>query len=180
MKNEKGKILESASGTSKRLIIDGAIIILALSLMSMIFVNFYLSRKISQITSGLPQINHETTHSQNLQKNTIPDIIYNLAGSIKKIEDKTFLMAAAMPQLDENNKPVVKTELKKIFTSSTTKFSYLTFVSKDDSGSKTPEETQISFTDLKIGDYVEVISNKNVKGEQEVEATKIRVLSSGL
>jgi len=69
-----------------------------------------------------------------------------------------------------------KIESRKVFVTSNTKFSRLTFVAQEGTSQKTPQETNIFFKDLKVKDYIEVISNQDISQSPEFEATQIRVL----
>ncbi|KPJ57233.1 hypothetical protein AMJ49_01315 [Parcubacteria bacterium DG_74_2] len=117
----------------------------------------------------------EAETPQEVPKITPPKVIYNLAGTITKIEKDTLSFEATIPQVDEAGQPITKTEMRKAIIAPLTKFTRLTFV-ETEPGRKTPKETQISFKDLKIGDYIEVISNQDISRAEEFEITQIRAL----
>lgn len=108
-------------------------------------------------------------------KVSLPKVLYNLAGTIKEIENQTILLEASIPQIDEAGQPVAKREMRRVKITNLTKFSLLTFV-ETQPGRKTPQETSITFKNLKVGDYIDVISNQDISQAEEFEATQIRVL----
>lgn len=107
-------------------------------------------------------------------KVTLPQVLYNLAGSIRKMEQDSFLLEASIPILNGNNQLTQKTEIRKVFVTPITRFSSLNFITQGNK--KIPQETKITFQDLKIGSYVEVISNQDIFQKPEFEATQIRIL----
>ncbi|MBZ9578501.1 hypothetical protein KJA14_01480 [Patescibacteria group bacterium] len=108
---------------------------------------------------------------------TQPKVLYNLAGSIEKIEflKDSLVLEATIIQIDETGQPIQKTEIRKVIVTPFTKFSHLTFV-ETEPNRRTPQEASITFKDLKTGDYIEVVSNQDISQAEEFEAIKIRVL----
>ncbi len=98
-------------------------------------------------------------------KTTLPKALYNLAGEIQKIEKEAIFFEATIPQLDNAGNSIQK------------KFTSLTFVEVEP-GKKSPQDKPITFQDLKIGNYIEVVSNHNIAELQEFEVTQIRLLSA--
>lgn len=107
---------------------------------------------------------------------TLPKILYNLAGPVKNFDKKSITFEASIPQLDEKGEAIAKIEIRKALITSATKFTHLTFVAQPGTNSQTPLETSITFQDIKIGDYIEIISNQDISQKEEFEATQIRVL----
>lgn len=110
-----------------------------------------------------------------VQKITPPKVIYNLAGIVQKKEINSIIFEANIPLTDETGRYTSKKEIRKAIITSYTKFTQLSFVEVEP-GKKTPTEKQISFKDIKVGDYIEVISKQDISHVEEFEATQIRVL----
>jgi len=113
---------------------------------------------------------------QQEQKITIPKVIYNLAGLVQKLEENSFILEASIPQLDQSGKVTQKKETRKINVTADTKFSRLTFVAQPGSTGKSPLETPMTFGEIKVGDYIEVIANQDISQAQDFEATQVREL----
>jgi len=109
-------------------------------------------------------------------KITLPTVLYNLVGPIQELEKNSLILEAGIIQLNEQGQPTHKIELRKVFVTSNTKFSRLTFVSQEGTNQKIPQETSIFFKDLKVKDYIDVISNQDISQSPEFEAIQIRVL----
>lgn len=105
-----------------------------------------------------------------------PGILYNLAGKIEKLEGETIVFEAIVPQIDERNQLLSKKETRRAIVTSNTSFIRLITAAQQESGAGTSQENQIGFKDLKIGDYIEVISGQNISQAMEFEAVKVRVL----
>jgi hypothetical protein len=105
-----------------------------------------------------------------------PGVLYNLAGKIEKLEEGVIIFEAIVPQIDERNQLLSKKETRRAIVTSNTGFSRLIIATQQESGAETSKENQIDFKDLKIGDYIEVISSQNISQAMEFEATKIRAL----
>ena len=109
-------------------------------------------------------------------KITMPEILYNLTGIIQEIERNSIVLEVNIPYVDETNQIVHKIEIRKAIINTDTKFSDMSFIDTEDANRKTIQESEIIFQDLKIGDQIEVISNKDIKDKQEFEAVKVRIL----
>ena len=109
-------------------------------------------------------------------KITLPKIIYNLAGTVKNFDKKSITFEASIPQLDEKGEAITKIEIRTALIAPTTKFTRLSFVTQPETDRQTPLEISITFQDIKIGDYIEVISNQDISQKDEFEATLIRIL----
>ena len=112
------------------------------------------------------------------EKITTPTVIYNLAGSIEEIRERIIVFEAVIPQIGEGNQLIPKKETRRVLVGLGTEIYSLNYVLHEETGKKIPKETKLSFEDLKVGDYVEVISSENIRDKEEFGATKIRVLSS--
>lgn len=177
---EKGEEIfsQSQGKIPARIIIIGAIAIFIVSISSVLFSNYYLSKKIAEIESRL-KLPQEAELPQKGPKISIPKILYNLAGVIQKLEKSSLVLEATIPQLDETGQLTQKTEIRRVIVGSATKLSRLAFVTEEGTDRRISKETPIILRDLKIGDYIEVISNQDISGKQEFEATKIRILPKG-
>jgi len=113
---------------------------------------------------------------QENQKITVPKVIYNLAGLVQKLEENSFILEASIPQLDQSGKVTQRKETRKINVTSGTKFSRLTFVAQPGSTGKSPLETPMTFGEIKVGDYIEVIANQDISQAQDFEASQVREL----
>jgi len=115
---------------------------------------------------------------EKVQKIILPKTLYNLAGIIQEIETDSLTFEARIPQLDDKGEPIEKTETRKALITPVTKFTRLTFIETEDPKRRVPQETEIAFKDLKIGYYIEAISNQDISQREEFEVIQIRVLSS--
>lgn len=139
-------------------------------IVSLIFLDYY-SKKLSEL---MPLTKKEIT--EELPKVTVPKILYNLTGSVQKLNSGSFLFEATIFQPYEKEQPSKITEMRKVLVTPVTKFCRLTFVVQEGTNTKTPQETPLKFQDLKLGDYVEVISNQDISQAEEFEATQVRIL----
>lgn len=148
-----------------------SLILVFIILVGLISYNFFISKP---PYPPIPEV-EKPKEVQETQKITPPKILYNLSGPIQKIEKDSIIFLAIITQFDETGQPIEKTETRKAIITPFTKFSQLTFV-EIEPGRKTPKETQISFKDLKVGDFVEVISNQDISRAEEFEAIQVRIL----
>lgn len=112
-------------------------------------------------------------------KIVLPKILYNLAGSIKSLEKSAVILDAYIPYLDENGDPAKKNEIKKALVTSDTRITRLTFVAEPGSDRRSPQENPVGFSELKIGDSIEVVSNQDITDKAEFDAILIRILQTG-
>jgi regulatory protein YycI of two-component signal transduction system YycFG len=110
------------------------------------------------------------------QKITVPKVLYSLAGLVQKVEENSFTLEASIPQIDASGNPVQKKEIRTVKVTPATTFSQLTFVIQEGEAGKVPVEKPMSFSDIKIGDYVEVISDQDISQASEFEASQTRFL----
>ncbi len=154
------------------LIVIGGILILAIFLMIGCFRESISKNLKYQISEG-----DETKPRKEQEIQVIlPEILYTLTGTIQKLEKESFVFEASIVQLDKNNQISYKTETRKVSIATTTKITRLSFVSSGDKDQKYPQEAVISYNDLKVKDYIEVISDEDISQAPEIIATQICVL----
>jgi len=134
----------------------------------------YYQAKLIEVKPSAPE---DETPSE-IPKVTTPRVLHNLVGTIKEFEENTIIFEAIISQVDEKNQLISKKEMRKAAIDPTTEITYLTFTIHEETGKKIPKELKITFEDLKIGDYIEVLSNENISEKERFEASKIRILSS--
>jgi len=159
----------------KEIVIIGLILIL-ISLVFLIYLNYHFSKKISQLELEFQKTAISKKETKEPPKVSLPKVLYNLTGKIKNLERNTIVFEANVPVIDENNQPRSKIEIRKAIITPNTKFTRLTFVQKESDNKKIPLETNITLNDLKISDYIDVISNQDIYQKEEFESTEIRVL----
>ena len=133
-------------------------------------INKQHSPDISQNIKPEPKVQPE------LPKITMPEILYNLTGLIQEIEEDFIVIEVNIPYVDETNQIAHKTEIRKAMITVETNFSNMEFINTKEPNRKTIQESEITLQDLKIGDQIEVISNKDIKDKREFEAVRIRIL----
>jgi len=111
-----------------------------------------------------------------LNKIHTPKVLYNLAGLVEEKGGEYLMLEATIPQIDEEGRVFKRTETRTILIGEDTKFSRLAFVSQEGSDRRVPQKTSITFAQIRIGDYVEVISNRDVSKSQEIYASQIKIL----
>lgn len=126
-------------------------------------------------TDAPPPLQEEAEEEKKEPEVDLPKVLYNLSGIIKSTGENFFVMEAFIPELDEDNQLVRRAETRKVFITSETKISRLTFVAGEEEGRRTPKETSITFSSLKAGDSIEVISKKDISKIEEFEAIKVRI-----
>lgn len=131
---------------------------------------FYYQKKQKESSPPKPGV------SSSVPNVSIPGVLYNLAGRIEKIEGEAIVFEAIIPQIDERNQLISKKETRRAIVTSDTSFIRLITAAQQEAGLGVSQENQITFKDLKIGDYIEVISSQNISQLIEFEAVKIRVL----
>ena len=137
--------------------------------------NYNLSKKISEIESRLGS---EVVSVK--PKVTLPKVLYNLTGVIEKIGQNAIVFKARIPYLGDEGEPLQKSEQRKALVNSATKFTMLSLKNTGEENKKVIQETSISFTDLKVGDSVEIVSNRDISQDAEFEAVRIRIMPSSL
>lgn len=95
----------------------------------------------------------------------IAEEIYGLSGEIKEIGDKTLLVEANILLANPEEGPIKET--LEIVVTDETKILKLEFPEKipEDSTEIFPEETEINFDNLKIGDKIDIETIDNVSGK---------------
>jgi len=143
---------------------------------SLIF-DFYLSKKVQIIEKQLEK--RPAPVKKSLAKNqpvTVPEVLYNIAGTIKDKTNRVLILEAFIPTKTVGGKPVQKKERREVIVTSGTKIVKLSFVESENKKRIQLKEQPLTFADLKIGDYVEAIANYNIKNQRRFEASQIRVL----
>ena len=130
----------------------------------------------SEVVAPEPIAPQAESPSVKAQKIIVPDIIYNLTGTVQNIEENSIILKANIPHLNEANQPVQRTETRKIVIGPTTNFSRLNFVAQKESGRKAIQESTITFQELKAGDHIEVIAREDITKSEEFEAAQVRIL----
>lgn len=107
------------------------------------------------------------------EKIIVPKIIYNLSGKITKIDGNTVVFNAEINNVNEKGVLIEsREEERRAIVNSTTKISSLSFVDRS------PVDKKINFSDLKSGDYAEIISSSDISNAKEFLATQIRIKTS--
>lgn len=147
------------------------LVLIPVILIGGIFTEYYLVKKgiTSKGTTSNPPL------SETPPKVTLPTTLYNLAGSIKNLDKDSLTLEANIPFIDEKGEPISRIETRTAKITALTKFSRLAFV-ETESGKRVPKETTITFNDLKIGNFVEVIALEDISHAEEFEASQIRIL----
>lgn len=106
------------------------------------------------------------------EKIVIPEDVYNLSGRILKIDGNTIIFNAEIYGVDEKGERIVRNEQRLAIVNAQTEISTLVFVNRS------PVTKKINFSDLKSGDYVDIISDTYIGKLQEFLAKKVRVKPS--
>jgi len=109
------------------------------------------------------------------QQATLPDILYNLTGSVRIVGKDSLTFEAKIPEITEDNRLIYRLENRTVSITSNTRVTSLVFI-LEETGQRRPQESEIDFADLQEGDSIEVISNRDVRGEQNIIATQVRLL----
>jgi hypothetical protein len=177
LNEEKNNIKDAFLNNKKNLIIIFVSLVVIISM-----VGFYLF-KINK-----PKVNSpKEPVSQENQEALIPEVIYNLNGNVKSISENVIIFEAdnyetgksgsATDERDENNQPVKSKKIIQVQTDANTEFTYLNFVIHKETGKKIPQLVKMNLEDFKIGDYVEVMSDQNIKDKETFLASKVRLIS---
>ncbi|MBU3925484.1 hypothetical protein KJ854_06185 [Patescibacteria group bacterium] len=100
----------------------------------------------------------------------LPKVLYNLSGKITEIEKGAVTFSATIFSKDSKGGIVSDIESRKANIDSATNIKRLFFVKNS------PVESAIKLSDLKVGDYIEVISDRDISDSAEFPATVIRAL----
>lgn len=106
------------------------------------------------------------------EKIIVPKVIYNLSGRISKIDGNTVIFNAEIYSVDEKGARSVREEERRALVNYQTKFSSLSFVNRS------PVDKIIKLSDLKPGDYAEILSSSDISNAKEFLATQIRIKTS--
>ncbi len=118
----------------------------------------------------------EEEQREEMPKFTVPEVLYNLTGLIQNIDDDFIIIEAEIPFLDENYQIIQKIEEKKVSINENTVLKSLNIVKQEKTNKRIIQENLITLRDLRIGDQIEAISNKDISQEYEFIASQIRIL----
>ena len=120
-------------------------------------------------------------NDQSLKDVEISSEIYGFSAEIKGIKDKTLTLEASILTTDESANPV-KTTVRALVVDNTriVKLSFPEEVPTDLDEPVYPEETELSFGELKVGDKIDVgaVNNvsENIKNGTEFELSHIFII----
>lgn len=150
------------------------ILVLFLIIFLLIFFSLYFSNKDDGKKIIPPE---DIPPAQELPKINVPVALYNLFGTVKSIQSEKIIFEAKIPQFDENNRDVSRNEIREIIITPLTEFKSLVFVTDKATGLTLPTELKAVLEDIKIGNYIEVISSKNIKDLKIFEAKRITIIN---
>ncbi|MCX6764251.1 MAG: hypothetical protein NTU58_00895 [Candidatus Nealsonbacteria bacterium] len=160
---------------NKNIIILVSFLILIIFLL--IIFSLYFLNKNEQKKTIPPISEEEKNQTQAMPKINVPAVLYNLFGTVEKIEEGKIIFKATIPQFDENNKDISRKETRKIILTPSTEIKSLVFLLDKLTGKTMPTEVKMSLEDIKIGDYVEVVSSKDIKNSESFEVKKITIIN---
>lgn len=155
------------------------IVIISSAIILIVILTLSLLGNISSINPGKifnlpanqsPKDRNEQAALPRESKVELPKVLYNLSGKITKLEANAIIFDATIISKDERGEIVSAIEPRKANIGPAAKISCLAFVNNS------PMETKINFSDLKIGDYIEVVSDNDISRAPEFFAIQIRVL----
>ncbi|MDP3057057.1 MAG: hypothetical protein Q8N37_00865 [bacterium] len=100
----------------------------------------------------------------------LPKVLYNLSGKITKIEKSAVIFDATISSKDFKGEIVSSTESRRANIDSATNIKKLVFVKNS------PVESVINLSDIKVGDYIEVIAEQDISSAIEFSATQMTIL----
>lgn len=100
----------------------------------------------------------------------LPKVLYNLSGKITKVEKDAVIFDAVIFSKDAKGEIASGVEPRKANIDSAVNINRLVFVKNS------PIESAIKLSDLKVGDYIEVISDQDISDAAEFSVTLVRVL----
>lgn len=106
------------------------------------------------------------------EKVVVPQDVYNLSGKILKIDGNTIIFNAEIYGVDEKGERTVRNEQRSAIVNAQTEINGLLFVNRS------PVKEKLKFSDLKAGDYVDIVSDVYIGKLQEFLAKRITVKSS--
>lgn len=165
--------------TSLRVIIISlvAIFFVVIGLMLVVFFTQKISvgKKTEIKTQPLVQ-EEKKTEEKSTSKIIIPEEIFNLSGVIMEIKNDSLIFDAKIPYLDESGIAMSKNESREAIIGVNTELKKMSIIAKEGTNKKTVQETNMNFSELKVGDYIEAIARENIKDLVEFEAAKIRIM----
>jgi len=151
-------------------------IALVVAIIAIIGVGILLLNFISQEKEAVQQpVLQNQASSQQIPKATLPSTLYNLTGSVRIVGEDSLTFEAKIPEITEDNRLIYRLENRTVSITPNTRVTSLVFV-LEETGQRRPQESEINFRDLQPGDSIEVISNRDVRGEQNIIATQVRLL----
>ena len=117
----------------------------------------------------------DQTPPPQIPKVTLPSTLYNLTGIVRIVQQESLIFEAKIPEITEDNRLIYRLENRTVSITPNTIVTSLVFV-LEETGQRRPQETEIDFHDLREGDSIEVISNIDVRGEQNIIAIQVRLL----
>jgi len=120
-------------------------------------------------------IDKEPGEKTNLKSADLAEQIYGFTAEIKEIQDKLLILEAWLPALEEDAELIKGTVTA--FATDETEIVKLVFPEDPTSEPVFPEEIDMAFDDLKVGDKIDIgtIENvyENLKNEEEFELSHI-------
>lgn len=134
------------------------------------------------IFSGIKKEEEEAEESQpEKEEPIIAKEIYGLSGEIKETKAGALLVEAKILLADSGKEPIK--EIIEIIISDETKIIKLKFPEEIPEGSIEPifpEETEVGFDELKVGDKIDIKTaenvSENIKNKTEIEANVINIV----
>ena len=126
-------------------------------------------------------IEKEGEETSNLKDVDIAEQIYGFSVEIKEIKGKTLTLEAWIPMADEEAEPI-KTTVKAVVTDNTkiVKLKFPENIPEDSEEPVYPEETKMSFDDLKVGEKIDIGTadniSENIKNGTEFEIKHIFII----
>lgn len=170
-KAEREKALSSlrSFGRSTLVLVVIASVFLVASLAAVI----YFQGKGEGNTTGTGESPEQTGRANGA---SIPKIIFNLSGPVLEMGENFLSIEATITKLDDEGEVIRTKEKRTALFKPSTKVTRLEFVVQDGTNQKVPKETTVSIGAISIGDFVEVISNRDISEKIKFEATHIRLL----
>ena len=109
-------------------------------------------------------------------ENFVPESIFNLTGTIEEIGKNFIVFNASVPKINSSGKKQNFSEIRTAMINESTKIIRYALRTNQSTGKKEVIEEKFKLSDLKIGDKIEVMADKDIKYLKEFLAIKIRIL----
>lgn len=152
------------------LVLSALNVVFILALSFFVFQFIEMNRPVAGTISGVGGKTGEAVNFPVQPKIELPKVLYNLSGKITGIEKDAVIFNAAVLVKGSGGEIVGDAESRKANIGPVTVIKRLAFIKNS------PVESVINFTDLKIGDYVEVISDQDISTAAEFQATRVTIL----